>query len=441
MSVSQDRNLERTLAASLREQLERLDTSDADFAIKAIDTLLDAACRLGASDVHFQPWQASLEVRFRIDGVLHRACDLPSLVAPNLIARLKVLARLLTYQTDTAQEGHLQREGTLQGQTLQGQTLQKQALQKRTADPTQMRLSTFPTLFGERAVVRIFSTQGKYRTIAELGLPEDLQIPLTRLLRRTAGAILATGPAGSGKTTTIYACLRELTQAGLHSDGCQSDGCQSDECRSIVSIEDPIEMAVHGVAQSQVNPKSGLDLAAGLRFLMRQDPEVIMVGEIRDTATAEAAFRASLTGHLLLTTFHAGSAAEAISRLSDMGIEPYLLRSSLLGILSQRLVRRLCECGVWSDAEEDRLGLPVERTRVAKGCEKCNQTGYSGRMPIAELLIPSRDEVGRAILSREASTLLERLAVEAGMVSRLERAIGAVTDGITSAAEVRRSFD
>ena len=425
MSVSQDRNPGLSPADSLRGQLARLDTSDAHFTVKAIDTVLGVACRLGASDVHFQPWQVSVELRFRIDGVLHQVYQFPSSVGASLVARLKVLAGLLTYQTDTAQEGHLRRESSVQ----------EQGNGQHWDDQVQMRLSTFPTLFGERAVVRIFSTQGRYRTIDELGVPDDLLSPLKGLLRNNAGAILATGPAGSGKTTTIYACLRELVQASS-----QGDGSCSDECRSIVSIEDPIEMIVPGVAQSQVSKRSELDLAAGLRFLMRQDPEVIMVGEIRDPETAEAAFRASLTGHLLLTTFHAGSAAEAISRLSDMGIEPYLLRSCLLGIFSQRLVRRLCECGTWSEAEEDRLGLPVSQTRVARGCEKCNQTGYLGRLPIAELLIPSRDEVGRAILSREAAGVLERLAIEAGMISRRDRAAQAVAEGITSAAEVRRCF-
>lgn len=427
MRVSQSCEQSPCLVASLEKQLRRLDAADANFAVQAVDTVLDVACRLGASDVHFQPWHDAVEVRFRVDGVLHPVCQIPSVVAPNLIARLKVLAGLLTYQTDTAQEGHLRKEGRFQAKSGSGLS---NNISNEAGNDVQMRLSTYPTLFGERAVVRIFSTLGKYRTVDELGLPEDIQSPLLDLLRRNAGALLATGPAGSGKTTTIYACLRELAQAARQADG----------CRSIVSIEDPIEMAVDGVAQSQVNPRVGLDLASGLRFLMRQDPEVIMVGEIRDAATAEAAFRASLTGHLLLTTFHAGSAAEAISRLSDMGIEPYLLRSCILGILSQRLIRQLCECALWSEAEEDRWGLPVERSRVACGCEKCNQTGYSGRLPITELLMPSRDEVGRAILSRKASSELERLAVASGMVTCWERAVEAVRDGVTSAAEVRRSL-
>ena len=208
--------------------------------------------------------------------------------------------------------------------------------------------------------------------------------------------------------------------------------------RSIVSIEDPIEVAVPGVAQSQVNPTADLDLAKGLRFLMRQDPEIIMVGEIRDRQTAESAMQASLTGHLLLSTFHAGSAAEAIGRLSDMGIEPYMLRSGLLGILSQRLVRRLCDCARETEDPDQVLGLPARTARVPVGCQRCEGTGYSGRAVLAELLTVQRNELGRAILSRSDASSLEELAIASGMVSRWSRAIEAVETGITSPAEIRR---
>lgn len=258
-----------------------------------------------------------------------------------------------------------------------------------------------------------------------MGLPEDISSELQHLLSETSGALLATGPAGSGKTTTVYACLRHLVTV-----------CQSQ--RSIVSIEDPIEVAVPGVAQSQVNAGADLNLATGLRFLMRQDPEIIMVGEIRDRATAESAMQASLTGHLLLSTFHAGSAAEAVSRLSDMGIEPYMLRSGLLGILSQRLVRRLCDCAVEADDVSQLLGLPVATARVPRGCERCDHSGYSGRAVLAELLTVERNDLGRAILSRSDVAALEELAVASGMRTRWDRAIEALESGITSPGEVRR---
>jgi type II secretory ATPase GspE/PulE/Tfp pilus assembly ATPase PilB-like protein len=256
-------------------------------------------------------------------------------------------------------------------------------------------------------------------------LPDDVLPALRRLLSETSGAIFATGPAGSGKTTTLYACLREIA-------------ANSGAGRSLVSLEDPIEVPVAGVAQAQVNPAIGFDLATGLRFLMRQDPEVILVGEIRDRATAEAAFQATLTGHLLLSTLHAGSAAEAISRLLDIGIEPYVLRSGLLAILSQRLVRRLCDCARETVDADARLGLPIERVRVPVGCEACGGTGYRGRMLLVEMLTPGRTALGRAILSRSDAATLERLAGEAGMVTRWQRACAAVQAGMTSPAEVRR---
>ncbi len=293
-----------------------------------------------------------------------------------------------------------------------------------------MRVSTFPTMFGERAVVRLFGRAGRYERLAELGMPPDVLAGLRQLLGETAGAILVSGPAGSGKTTTVYACLRELAAEG--------------GLRSLVSLEDPIEVALPGVAQAQVNPVAGLDLATGLRFLMRQDPEVIMVGEIRDSCTAEAAFQASLTGHLLLSTFHAGSAAETLGRLLDMGIEPYVLRSGLLAILCQRLLRRLCGCARASDDPQARLGLPIGRPMVAAGCPQCAGTGYRGRMLVVEMLLlkplagQGSAELARAILARADTTVLEDLATGSGMVTRWQRAIRAADEGRTSPAEIRR---
>ncbi|MCX7428374.1 MAG: GspE/PulE family protein [Planctomycetia bacterium] len=385
-----------------RGQFERFDPVDPRYATQVVDEILAAGRRWGASDVHLQPTAEGLELKYRIDGVLHVDATFPAAFGPNIVARLKVLADLLTYQTDTAQEGRIRGDGDVE-----------------------MRVSTFPTLHGERAAVRLFPGSGKYQRLDDLGFPDEIRRRLAVLLGETSGAILATGPAGSGKTTTLYACLRELA-------------AEPDTARSLVSLEDPIEVAVDGVTQAQVNPKVGLDLATGLRFLMRQDPEVILVGEIRDRATAETAFGASLTGHLLLSTFHAGSAAEAIGRLSDMGIEPYVLRSGLLAILSQRLVRKLCSCSQATDAPEARLGLPVERVHMPVGCENCRGTGYQGRLVLAELLSVERNDLGRAILSRADAATLERLAVESGMVTRWQRACDAVRDGRTSPAEVRR---
>jgi type II secretory ATPase GspE/PulE/Tfp pilus assembly ATPase PilB-like protein len=206
----------------------------------------------------------------------------------------------------------------------------------------------------------------------------------------------------------------------------------------MASLEDPIEMAVPGVAQSQVNAAAEFDLATGLKFLLRQDPEVILVGEIRDQATAEVAFQAALTGHLILSTFHAGSAAGAISRLSDMGIAPYLLRSGVLAIVSQRLVRRLCPCARPTDDPDARLGLEVSRAWLPSGCERCGGCGYQGRLLLAEMLTAQTSEIGRAVLSRDDSQKIEQLASSLGMVTRWQRACAAVESGATSPAEVRR---
>jgi len=385
------------------ELLARLAPDRPEFASRAVETLLAEAQRRGASDVHLQPSAGGLEVRFRIDGVLQPVVTFPAEVAVNVVSRLKVLAELLTYRSDVAQEGRLRSD----------------------SGDAQMRVSTFPTLHGERAVVRLFPPASQYRRLADLGFPEDVAGSLGQLLDERSGAIVVTGPAGSGKTTTVYACLREIAAA-------------SAGARSLVSIEDPIEVPLEGGAQSRVNPSVGWDLATGLRFLMRQDPEVILVGEIRDPETAEAAMQASLTGHLLLSTFHAGSAAEAIGRLLDMGIEPYLLRSGLLAILSQRLVRRLCACAQPTDAVEARLGLPVESVRLPVGCDRCAGTGYLGRFVLVEMLRPQRSEMGRAILSRSDSTTIEQLAVASGMVTRWQRALEALRAGRTSPAEIRR---
>ncbi len=391
------------IADGVHQELAGLDPADPEYASRSIDAALAAARAAGASDIHFQPTADGLELKFRLDGVLMPVASFPSRLAANITARLKVLSGLLTYHTDRPQEGRI----------------------RLPQDDVEMRVCTFPTLHGERTVVRLFGGTQRYQHLDDLGLPDDVLGPLRLLLSETSGAILVSGPAGSGKTTTVYACLREIARA-------------SGGTRSLVSIEDPIEVAVGGVAQSQVHGPVGLDLATGLRFLMRQDPEVIMVGEIRDRPTAEAALQASLTGHLMLSTFHAGSAAETVSRLLDMGLEPYVLRSGLLAILNQRLLRRLCSCARPSDDRGDRLGLAVERVMLPQGCAKCGGSGYHGRLLLAEMLTLSRSELARAVLARSDTSTIEQLANKAGAINRWQRACQAVDQGLTSPAEVRR---
>ncbi len=282
--------------ALLRDALAQLDPTSPRYATDVVERVLAEAQKAGASDVHFQPGADGLELRWRVNGVLQPVGLLPVKLAPNVVARLKVLAELLTYRNDVPQEGRI----------------------RGVPGEVEMRLSTFPTVFGEKAVVRMFAAPGRFLRLDDLGLPGEVRDGLSHVLDETSGAVVLSGPAGSGKTTTIYACLRELA-------------ARRPGERSLATLEDPVESVVAGVSQSQVNPAAGLTLESGLKSLLRQDPEVIAIGEIRDKETAEIALQAALTGHLILTTFHAGSACEVIGRFLDMGIEPYAVRSGLRG--------------------------------------------------------------------------------------------------------------
>ncbi|MCA9013766.1 MAG: type II/IV secretion system protein [Planctomycetaceae bacterium] len=396
--------MQETLSQRFQAQLPEKPENHPEFVTELVDRILTQAQEINASDIHLLPTENRMRMDWRIDGVLHHVADFSHELAPRITSRLKVISHLLTYRTDVPQEGRIRQQG-------------EQAVETR--------ISTFPTLYGEKVVVRLFVGSGQYKHLESLNLPEEILGELQRLLTQTGGVVLMTGPAGSGKTTTIYACLREIIR-------------QSKGTRSLASLEDPIEVVIPTVAQSQVNPAAGFDMALGLRSLLRQDPEVIMVGEIRDRETAETVFQASLSGHLVVTTFHAGSATEAVSRLSDMGIEPYLLRSGLLAILSQRLLRSLCYCATFSEAEAERLGLPVEQWKVPVGCADCGQTGYQGRIVLTEMLQPNQVDVANAILNQADATALHQLAVQSGMRTQWDRALEAVNRGITSPAEVRR---
>jgi type II secretory ATPase GspE/PulE/Tfp pilus assembly ATPase PilB-like protein len=393
-----------SIGADFEQTRAQLDARHADYVVNLVDMILREAQRAGASDVHLQPSANGLDMRWRIDGVLHHVSRLPVEHAAPVVARLKVMADLLTYRTDSPQEGRIRDIGR----------------------GAERRVSTFPTLFGEKAVVRLFADPHAYRLLADLGLPADVSQQLEALLRETSGAIVIAGPDGSGKTTTLYACLREVQR---HSAG----------RRSLASLEDPIEAVIEGVAQSHVTSRGEFNLAAGLRSLMRQDPEVIAVGEMRDHATAEGALGAALTGHLLITTFHAGSAAGALSRLLDMGLEPYILRSGLLAVVAQRLVRRLCEeCAAEETDPHALLGLTVARAKRAVGCARCGGTGYRGRVPLAELLTLDAADVARAILERADVSRIAQAATQAGMISLEQRGCQAVEAGFTTPIELRR---
>ena len=368
--------------------LQRARARDPQFATDFVNAVFRLARDAGASDVHLNPTADALSVRWRLDGVLQPLGEVPKDVAPNVIARLKVLAGLLTYEMALPQEGRVWDE----------------------ALRVEVRVSTFPTLYGERAVLRLLgATSASLESLAQLGLPAGVLEELERHLAATSGAILIVGPAGSGKTTTAYACLRQIV-------------ARSASGRSIASLEDPVEVAVAGVAQSQVNLAADFDMAAGLRSLLRLDPEVILIGEMRDRATAEIALQAALTGQLVVTTFHAGNCSDAVKRLIEIGLPDYAVRNAVRLVVAQRLVRRLCDCAQPGNVAQDArpLGLDVARCSIPGACEACRSTGYRGRALVAEW-----QTIGDA-LSGASATADEQLwasataLVEAGMTSPQE---------------------
>ncbi len=378
----------------LQSQLDALDTNSPERISRLVDLILTDAIRMSASDVHFEPTHHSMEVRFRLDGVLHRVAGLNHNLAPNIVARLKVMAELLTYRQDIPQEGRVSN-----GQAQFG------------AD---MRISTFPTIHGEKAAVRIFGAGAAILDLDQVGLPPALLTDLQTLFLHRTGAIFLTGPSGSGKTTTLYACLRHLLR-------------ESKGGRHIVTIEDPVEQVLEGISQSQARPGTEFDFARGLRSLLRQDPEIIMVGEVRDADTAHIAVEAALTGHLVLSTLHAGSACGVISRLVEMGIETYLLTSGLKGIVNQRLLRRLCEA---CRQRTDHGFEPI-------GCERCFGTGYAARLLLAELVLMD-DALRQAVLARADTAELDRCVVKSGRPTIWSAAEHALAQGWTSQHEVLR---
>lgn len=389
---------------------------DADFAVAIVDAVLAASAVAGASDVHLTPTADGLDVTWRIDGVLQPLARVPREMAGNVVTRLKVLARLLTYQTSVPQEGRI--------------VAGRDGARGERGNDVEVRVSTFPTVFGEKVVARNLPQGGRrLQRLGELGLPDDVARSLESALAATSGAIIIAGPAGSGKTTTAYACLREILE-------------RSGGARSIATLEDPVESILPGVAQSQVAEAAGFDLMTGLRSLVRQDPEVILIGEIRDPQVASVAMQAALTGQLVVTTFHASDAATAASRLLDMGAPPFVMRSGVRIIVAQRLLRRLCTCAsrAGADAAAASLGLEGGELRTPLGCDACRGTGYAGRVAVAEALDLEAPAVGRGVLNRDDARTLRAAAVAAGMRPQAEQAKALAADGVTSAAEVVRVF-
>ncbi len=382
-------------------------TEDAPI-IRLLNAVLQQAVKERASDIHIEPYEKELEVRFRIDGVLTKVLSPPKLIQDALVTRVKVMAALDIAEKRLPQDGRI-----------------RLLIGGRDID---IRVSIIPTIYGERVVLRLLDRAQGVKGLHEVGLEDDDQRLMEELLSRTNGILLVTGPTGSGKTTTLYACLNKIYSI----------------TKNIVTIEDPVEYQLKGIGQIQVAPKIGLTFANGLRSILRQDPDVIMVGEIRDLETAEIAIQASLTGHLVLSTLHTNDAPSALTRLLDMGIEPYLLASSITGIVAQRLVRTVCpHCKIpYEPSQAERAYFEAQSSQIfhlikGAGCDRCKNTGYHGRTGIFELLVID-NEIRQMISQKVDSQSIKQYAVKKGMKTLRIDGLRKVLKGITTLEEVLR---
>ena len=377
-----------SIADGIPTTADLLDSDDDAPIIRLINGVIAEAVKTKASDIHVEPYEKTLSIRLRIDGVLREVLSLPSRVTPSLVSRVKVMARLDIAEKRVPQDGRI-----------------SLALGGKTVD---VRVSTLPARFGERVVMRILDKEEARLNLDALGMPVETLRRFKEVIDRPNGIILVTGPTGSGKTTTLYAALSLLNDPSLN----------------ILTVEDPVEYAIDGVGQTQINPKVGMSFATGLRAILRQDPDIVMVGEIRDVETADISIRAALTGHLVLSTIHTNSAVGAITRLRDMGAEPFLLSSTIAAVLAQRLVRRLCPACKTpyspDDAERTLLGIARDSEATlyrATGCGRCGHTGYEGRLGVYELMVTDQklkslihDDAGEQELTAHAFAKADSLA-------------------------------
>ena len=390
----------------VEEKVEEEEDADETPMVKLVNQILTSAVFQRASDVHIDPWDEKVLIRYRVDGVIDTVREFPIRILNQMVSRIMVMSGMDITETRIPQDGRIQ-------------TL----ISQRSID---LRISTLPTVRGEKVVMRILDLTGSMNRIDAIGLDEREEKLVRHMIKQPNGIVLVSGPTGSGKTTTLYGCLHELNEPNVN----------------IVTVEDPVEIKMQGVNQVQVVPDVDLTFARALRAILRQDPNIIMVGEIRDVETAEIAIRASLTGHLVLSTIHTNSAVKTITRLLDMDIEPFLISSSLSGIISQRLVRKLCkECAVedaptMSEKEAfHRYHIEVDKVRRPKGCPSCNFKGFAGRVGIFEVLQISKHM--QTLISENASIdKLEKQAKADGMVSLLESGLRKVKSGITTLEEV-----
>ncbi len=383
---------------------EQVNSEDAPVS-RMVNQILKNAVLMNASDIHFDPQEHELLVRFRIDGYLQTEQSLAKNMQSIITTRIKIMSRIDIAEKRLPQDGRFKMEVDL-----------------RIID---IRVSTLPTLNGEKVVLRILDLNQSIKEIEQLGFLSDNAEKFRKMYHRAYGLVLVTGPTGSGKSSTLYAALNELNKEDVN----------------IITIEDPVEFQLHGISQIQVNDKIGLTFIKGLRAVLRQDPDIIMIGEVRDSETVEMAIRYALTGHVVLSTIHTNDAASTFTRLLDMGVEPYVIVSSLSGVVAQRLVRKICtECTQeFIPSVEEKLLLEKYNITAAlkkgKGCAKCNKTGYKGRVAIQELIVLD-DELKQMIFEKQPDSAYRNYLKEKGFVSMLEDGLRKVELGITTVSEV-----
>lgn len=398
------------IMSEIEETGDLLDeTSDAPI-IRLVNLMLSQAVKARASDIHIEPYQNMLKIRYRVDGILYDKLTPPKHIQSTLVSRVKIMAKLNIAEKRLPQDGRIE---------------------IRIADKNvDIRVSTIPTAFGERVVLRLLDKSSVLLKLSDLGMPESGLKIFDKLIRSPHGIILVTGPTGSGKTTTLYGALSMINTQEIN----------------IITIEDPIEYQIDGIAQIQVNPKIDLTFSKGLRSIVRQDPDVILIGEIRDLETAQIAIQSALTGHLVFSTLHTNDSASAVTRLTDMGTESFLVSSSVIAILAQRLVRIICDqCKEAYTPDEESLqsiGISPERLegkRIyrGRGCPSCLHTGYKGRTGIFEFMVMD-DSIKNLILRTSDSNAIKRKAVEQGMATVRQDGAQKVLDGITTIEEVFR---
>jgi general secretion pathway protein E len=392
-------------AADLEETSDLLDSEDDAPIIRLLNAILAESLKENASDIHIEPYEKESLVRFRLDGVLSTVLKPSSQITPLLISRIKVMSKLDIAEKRLPQDGRM----TVK---LGGRSID-------------LRISTMPSSHGERVVMRLLDKDAGKLQVDDLGMPSETSAQLDDLIRRPHGIILVTGPTGSGKTTTLYAGLQQMDRQG----------------RNIMTVEDPVEYDLPGISQTQINLRAGMTFARGLKAILRQDPDVILIGEIRDGETAEIATQSSLTGHLVLSTLHTNTAAGAITRLQDLGVDSFLLASTIRGILSQRLLRKLCpHCKRPSEPNEFNRGLLKlklgQKVFEANGCEKCNSTGYAGRQALFELV--TVDSSLQTLIHENAGEIELEAKIREQVPSIREAGFGLVRDGLTTIEEVLR---